>query len=130
MGLLDYSLIVGFSAGRIKNARRMSGAEKAIVGHVWGLPLDHDPEDESDGTMRIAYVGIIDILMEYNWFKKIENWFMTRLMGQDISCQPPPVYATRFGDFVAHITCVGRYIRFTSLIAECISSRFVPTRYT
>ena len=106
-GLLDYSLILGFSEGSQKleqgGSRRMSKEEdRSALSHAWVLPVEGQ-----NGKPMVAYVGVIDILMEYSWFKRMETLLMTRLIGRDISCQPPPVYAKRFETFMKHISCVG-----------------------
>ncbi len=60
----------------------------------------------ADGTRNneIYYIGIIDILQQYNVRKFGENRFktyFTKQGGKDISAQPPKEYAQRFLEFLA-----------------------------
>lgn len=53
---------------------------------------------------EIYYIGIIDILQEYNTRKTLENvWFGTLSDRERISCVNPKDYATRFISFVSSI---------------------------
>jgi len=48
----------------------------------------------------IYFMGIIDILTEYNTRKKLEHFFKSLKYGNSISCVPPELYASRFDDFI------------------------------
>ncbi|KAK3278666.1 hypothetical protein CYMTET_13413 [Cymbomonas tetramitiformis] len=91
-GLMDYSLLVGFS-----NFGDDRPTSKYIV-DVLRLrqQSDHQPYD-------MAYVGIVDILTRFSWFKKCEASLLGVVLG-DISCMPPNTYAERLLEFAKHVT--------------------------
>ena len=47
----------------------------------------------------IYYLGMIDVLQRWTFEKRLENWFKTRVLLQDVSglsAVPPKLYAARF----------------------------------
>ena len=53
---------------------------------------------------EIYYLGVIDILQEYNWWKKAETVIMGTIHDKEhISSVDPRTYATRFIDFMESI---------------------------
>jgi len=55
----------------------------------------------SNGLKEIYYVGIIDILTDFNTFKKCE--YVGKLFfycSQKMSCVPPDKYQTRFCEYM------------------------------
>ena len=65
--------------------------------HEWRL---------ADGSHRCT-LGIIDVLVRYSLWKRLEHLLLGTLRGgRNISCQPPHHYATRLGDFVAAFVAV------------------------
>lgn len=55
---------------------------------------------ENYGCDRIYFMGIIDILTEYNTKKKLEHFFKSLKYGDKISCIPPDKYGHRFSEFI------------------------------
>jgi len=49
---------------------------------------------------KVYFLGVIDILTEYNTFKRFEHFIKKIRYGDKISCIPPEKYAARFNDFV------------------------------
>lgn len=97
-GLIDYSLLLGFSSCS-------PDALKKPLSHVRRLAIHND----SLGSLRsmvpagdtlVVYVGIIDVLMPYGWFKRFEDNFCSALLSKDMSCQAPEKYSSRFISFV------------------------------
>lgn len=84
-GLIDYSLLIGVHDRSEDQGRKTT--EGMLVTTV------------SDDT-RSSYVGVVDILTPYLARKKAETFFLGKLTGRDISCQPPRVYAKRFLRFI------------------------------
>lgn len=116
MGIMDYSLLVGIHKCRL-----------APAVDVWPLPQDltasairEDPresrssaalskrassgshlaplERDSDGSMEVYFVGIIDILQEWDWEKQMEKVgkMLIGKSGSGISAIPPDAYCERF----------------------------------
>lgn len=57
----------------------------------------------SDGS-AIYFIGIIDILTNYNTKKKLENLFKSTVHNsKEISCIPPKPYAKRFINYLNSI---------------------------
>ncbi|CAE8589913.1 unnamed protein product [Polarella glacialis] len=97
-GLIDYSLLLGFSSCKpellkkpLSHVNRLE-VQSASLGDL----SSSIPAEEA----LVVYVGIIDCLMPYNWFKRCENVVCGAFFSADISCQPPVAYATRFINFV------------------------------
>jgi len=83
--LIDYSLLLGIH--RRKEGEGPRPTEGMLVTTV------------ADGS-RLAYIGLVDVLTPYGAKKMAETFFLGRMTGRDISCQPPSVYARRFIGFV------------------------------
>jgi len=97
-GLIDYSLLLGFSVCPRESLKKP-------LSHVKRLEVRHEAVGNlipamSSSDALLVYVGIVDCLMPYNWFKRLENYFCDALFSADISCQPPEKYASRFMKFV------------------------------
>jgi 1-phosphatidylinositol-4-phosphate 5-kinase len=53
----------------------------------------------------IYFMGVIDILQDYNWHKRLETWFKVNIKGSDpygLSCVHPVDYKDRFIERVVH----------------------------
>eukprot|EP01120_Amphizonella_sp_Union-15-10_P002730 TRINITY_DN13030_c0_g1_i1.p1 TRINITY_DN13030_c0_g1~~TRINITY_DN13030_c0_g1_i1.p1 ORF type:complete len:269 (+),score=37.96 TRINITY_DN13030_c0_g1_i1:1-807(+) len=105
MSIIDYSLLVGYHNEDEPDANSQPAP---IVPH---LPLSSRPVPfyaTEDGGMRIydiygkptrqiIFVGIIDTLTEYNFFKKAERWGKSWFYpAEGISSAPPEAYGERF----------------------------------
>ena len=75
-----------------------------------GLPLF----ESEDGGIRsfdgkeTYYMGIIDILQQYNGIKFVENFVMPLLRQEDaatLSAVPPDAYARRFYEYIRENSC-------------------------
>ena len=51
----------------------------------------------------IYYFGIIDILSVYNIQRKLENFFKTRFISNEVSCIPPDEYSNRLASHIKNI---------------------------
>ena len=98
--LLDYSLLVGV---HLLGMGATTGGEEA-------KPPSRLPGERTPGLMVledarcVCYVAVVDILTVYTCRKALETFFTGTLPGcRDVSCQPPPKYASRFGDFLASV---------------------------
>lgn len=87
--IIDYSLLIGYHMKDNHHDIEILDEVKD-KGHIY---LSHDEN-------VIFFIGIIDILTTFNFFKKGE--FITRrtFCGKGISCIPPPKYAKRFYEFM------------------------------
>jgi 1-phosphatidylinositol-4-phosphate 5-kinase len=87
LGIIDYSLLLG-------------------VHNLKGSKIDMTDIDHaylsSDGQC-IYFIGIIDVLTQYNIKKKLENIFKLPIYGNDISCIPPKPYSERFLNYMESI---------------------------
>lgn len=97
-GLIDYSLLLGFSSCS-------PDALKKPLSHVKRLAIHNDSLGSLGsivpaGDTLVVYVGIIDVLMPYGWFKRFEDHFCSALLSTDMSCQTPEKYSSRFLSFV------------------------------
>lgn len=114
-GCIDYSLLVGLA-----HCPRDSPEVRTPLSHVHMLEMDPatlgslaaaatttpPPRSNDAGaqaTALVAYVAIVDVLMEYSWLKRLENLLLDNVLSADISCQPPHKYAARFAAFVARL---------------------------
>lgn len=64
----------------------------------------------------LYFMGIIDILQEYNTEKQLERFAKIACLCKDkegISCIPPEAYATRFINKIADIVQVSFQLRFS-----------------
>ena len=102
--LIDYSLLVGLhvkpSAAGLGSSSSLaaasaSGAGEAAAPH--GELMNVMAVDEGS---QITYLGIVDILTEWSFRKRLEHAVNGVLRGcRDISCQPPRRYGERFLSF-------------------------------
>jgi len=106
--IMDYSLLVG-----IATIPKNEGLESHKV-HVmpyaeWNLEHGGLRSVDGDGndTNCVYYLGIIDILQEFNMVKRLESAYKSRrqvLAGEDpnlISAVDSSIYGKRFVDFIA-----------------------------
>ena len=102
MKLMDYSLIIGFIEARddsLYNSSKDSISDYSSI-------MSSAAQDRDSGIPFAVihgkgtyYFGIIDILQEWNWSKKIERFFKVYLKREDgngISAISPLLYAERF----------------------------------
>jgi hypothetical protein len=81
--LIDYSLLVG-----LHDQSEASASKRRHEGMLVTTVED---------SRRLAYIGVVDILTPYAAKKRAETFFLGQIFcGRDISCQPPPLYARRF----------------------------------
>ena len=126
---MDYSILIGVRKERFKVVTKeelasctpsqdivvretevggglLSLAKKSKAG--WNVQQTHDSfKRDQDGAMRAQvvdgpgsyYIGIIDILQQWNWTKRIERFFkvyIKRLDGDGLSAIHPKPYVQRF----------------------------------
>lgn len=96
--LIDYSLLLGFSVCSAESLKKPLSHVKRI--EVDAASLGNLPLQLAESEHLLVYAGIIDCLMPYNWFKRLENLVLDVVLSADISCQPPEKYAARFNNFV------------------------------
>ena len=87
LGIIDYSLLLGI--------HHLKGNKIDVMG-VRHAYLSSDRQ-------CIYFIGIIDVLTQYNGKKKLENAFKLPIYGGDISCIPPKPYAERFWNYMQSI---------------------------
>lgn len=93
--ILDYSLLLGIhDVARPASTGGSQSAAESPAGLARGYP-------STDGS-RVYYLGIIDILCQYDAKKKLETFFKSiRYDRKGISAIPPQDYAERFLDFIS-----------------------------
>lgn len=100
---MDYSLLIGVKRQRFEVLP--SDIESQNENSNNQDPLGR----ETDGGLRVGvvegpgkyYIGIIDVLQEWNWKKKFERYFKIYFLGKDsdgLSAIHPDKYAARFYD--------------------------------
>mmetsp|Transcript_77186 Transcript_77186/g.136218 ORF Transcript_77186/g.136218 Transcript_77186/m.136218 type:complete len:417 (-) Transcript_77186:55-1305(-) len=99
--LIDYSLLLGFAT--CSQDELKAPLSHVVRMEVKGDALGSEREPISGGDALIVYVGIVDCLMPYGWFKRLENLVCDAFLSADISCQPPKKYAERFFNFVSKL---------------------------
>lgn len=97
-GLIDYSLLVGFSSCPLDELKKPLSHVKRLAVH--NSSLGSLGKIVPAGDILVVYLGIIDVLMPYGWFKRFEDKFCSALLSTDMSCQSPEKYASRFVNFV------------------------------
>jgi 1-phosphatidylinositol-4-phosphate 5-kinase len=118
MKIMDYSLLIGVHG---RDPQQVSGYipdntnnndETKVGENEFKIPFSLFKRDDGgfcgmndDGTLNneIYYIGIIDILQQYNFMKFTENKYKSYI-GKDcstkISALPPQKYAKRFIEFI------------------------------
>lgn len=119
MKIMDYSLLIGvhgrdplqvpgyishnknnyeYDETNVDKKHNSRNLFKRDDGGFWGMKHDGTPNNE------IYYVGIIDILQQYDLFKFTENkyksYFSKDCSSTKISALPPQKYAKRFIEFI------------------------------
>jgi LPXTG-motif cell wall-anchored protein len=89
--LMDYSLLVG-----LINREHEGPREDSSRFEVCRIKL-------GNGSFQYAIVGLVDILMEYNWLKRLESSTLGVFIS-GISCQHPVKYGDRLLEFINFIT--------------------------
>ncbi|PKU69457.1 phosphatidylinositol 4-phosphate 5-kinase 2 [Dendrobium catenatum] len=121
-GIMDYSLLVGFhfsddlSDSKMETcpARYMDGREDLIqlganvparAEHVYqGSNFEHLPSAGDKFYKVVLYFGIIDILRDYNFSKKLEHAYKSlQVDPSSISAVEPNLYSRRFRDFISRV---------------------------
>jgi hypothetical protein len=81
--------------------------------------------DYDDGGIKsitgneIYYLGIIDILTEYNCKKGVEHFFkMIRYCSEKMSCVPPITYKNRFNEYMEKIILKDSPSKETQIISD------------
>lgn len=96
--IIDYSLLLG-----IHRLGDFKGEIPKRAGFVPFTQVDDGGLLSSDGK-TLYFIGIIDILTNYNTRKKLEHMIKAGVYGSDtISCIPPQNYAQRFIDYIESI---------------------------
>jgi 1-phosphatidylinositol-4-phosphate 5-kinase len=91
--IIDYSLLLGIHDRRIATEGVSVDSFEEETGQARSFP-------STDGTC-VYYLGVIDILCEYNTKKRLENVFKSiRYDSRGISAVPPKDYADRFYSFI------------------------------
>uniref|UniRef100_A0A7S3NTI8 PIPK domain-containing protein n=1 Tax=Euplotes crassus TaxID=5936 RepID=A0A7S3NTI8_EUPCR len=114
--IIDYSLLIGIhdkkadpNTGKnyVSNISMMSESDagtRTVRDYVQSHSLPFYEQDEGGiqnfNKKEIYFLGIIDILTEYNTKKKMEHFFKRLKYGNSISCVPPDRYAKRFDEFI------------------------------
>jgi 1-phosphatidylinositol-4-phosphate 5-kinase len=78
-------------------------SQTSLLGGLGGIPLNQMCERgiQSIEKSAVYFIGIIDILTQYNTKKKFEHMFKSiKYDGNTISCVPPRQYADRFYRFM------------------------------
>ena len=73
-----------------------------VVRPIEAVPVDAHVVE----APRRYYMGIIDILQQFDWSKRLEYYIKTGLLKKDwhtISCSEPKFYARRFLNFMDDI---------------------------
>jgi 1-phosphatidylinositol-4-phosphate 5-kinase len=104
----DSSLISGmskeFNSTNTFDANSSTSSEKSIVNRINKLKSIYDFEDGgilSSNKNRIYYLGIIDILTEFNNIKHLEYYYKrVRYCSNKMSCIPPIQYKERFINYL------------------------------
>ena len=92
--ILDYSLLLGIHDRQHASSPVPSLDGAAETGEARSFP-------SQDGS-AVYYIGIIDILCQWDTKKRVENFFKSiRYDGRGISAVPPQEYADRFNAFLA-----------------------------
>ena len=81
--ILDYSLLVGISTSSF-----VSYSKHSLAG-----------TDE----VTTYFIGIIDMLTQFNSKKKVEYFFKFFVYKDEMSCVPPNLYAERFLNFMESV---------------------------
>jgi len=90
--ILDYSLLLGI------HQRTLSPSSQSEPLPAGGLARGYPSVDNA----RVFYLGIIDILCQYDAKKRMETFFKSfRFERKGISAVPPQEYADRFLDFIS-----------------------------
>lgn len=103
-GIMDYSLLVGLHFHDIgcgleaaKGSWKMA-ARAEVVSNGWGF------ERSGDVYEVILYMGVIDILQDYDMSKKLEHAYKSlHADPTSISAVDPKLYSRRFRNFVQRI---------------------------
>lgn len=113
LNLMDYSLLIGVVKKKFDvvdggQAEGGGGTATAITNATNFTSVSSSLNSyNSDGGLRAVvvegpgcyYFGIIDILQEWNWKKKLERFYKMYIRGKDgdgLSCMEPIGYADRF----------------------------------
>lgn len=111
MGIMDYSLLIGVHTCHFEDDISRASSEvgeKENTREGWNLaPLVGEPGP--DGKTEVYFVGVIDILQEWDWEKKLERAGKV-LIGKSargISAVAPRWYCRRFQARVAQLLLGG-----------------------
>jgi len=112
--VMDYSLLIGIYYETSENKEKTSQNIKKLAEsktnitnlyknkfqqHFNGIKFQGE-----DGTTEIYYVGIIDVLIQYQTKKKIEGFLKSvAYAGEEVSVSQPSYYASRFYAFMRNI---------------------------
>lgn len=84
--ILDYSLLVGISDSKLHETTAESKYRNVSY----------------DGSITY-FIGIIDMLTQFNSKKKVEYFFKFFVYKDEMSCVPPNLYAERFLNFIESV---------------------------
>lgn len=103
--IMDYSLLVGIATHPPIEVADAPPETVPVYESRWqkesGGLLARD--DEGNHRVETYFIGIIDILQEYNTKKKLEHVYKAQILRKDptkISAVNPVVYGDRFLDFM------------------------------
>ncbi|RYH30087.1 hypothetical protein EON65_06390 [archaeon] len=100
--IMDYSLLVGVRRKLfvLNNQSHSPSFEGGIVTHLPPICPDiHEVQAAAVEGPGVFYIGLIDLLQEWNWAKWFENVtkvYFLRKDGRGISAVEPNYYRTRF----------------------------------
>eukprot|EP00668_Euglena_longa_P002234 GGOE01002579.1.p1 GENE.GGOE01002579.1~~GGOE01002579.1.p1 ORF type:complete len:836 (-),score=181.47 GGOE01002579.1:184-2691(-) len=93
MSIMDYSMLVGIHDAEAPTQPQDGHTRSVFVCDEGGMGSYTQPE--------IYYIGIIDILQDFNLWKRAEYTIRSIIHGKKtISAVPPAAYAARFLDFI------------------------------
>ncbi|ETO26053.1 phosphatidylinositol-4-phosphate 5-kinase [Reticulomyxa filosa] len=145
LGVMDYSLLLGIYYMKIapnppRDSRGFLSRPKSHPSKSGGNTEGKEPENllsDFHGGVRaqiiegpgIYYIGMIDMLQEWNWTKKMEYYFKTWVLRQPvagISCVEPYYYQQRFMAHMRRIIITDEeFLDFNSIDTGMFRPQFV-----
>lgn len=100
LGIMDYSLLIGIHKCHVRPScgRRASGSSEAEASTQWVDEGTSGVNLAPLGETEVYFIGIIDILQQWDWEKQFEKAGKVLLgkCGRGISAVAPAVYCRRF----------------------------------
>jgi len=108
--IIDYSLLIGIhhlGSDNTEKTHAPSSIENSGHKKYYEEKFNHREGIMSADGRDIYYIGIIDILTQFNSRKKMEYVFKSVAYGKGISAVPPKQYAERFQKFITSLITIG-----------------------